>query len=193
MTALYGQIPSEELILYENELSARLGYRASPSEPTVSRIKDELISVCEVKYGARLFDVEYAGDAADFGFVKIPSSALIKNLRSAPRAYIFAVTLGMGVDRLIKEKALLSPSEGFIADAVASALAESACDLAEEKIRAGATVRPRFSPGYADFSLEFQRPILSALDSEKKIGIALLDSGLMIPQKSITAVLGIEK
>ena len=187
----YGAIPTEELSLSEIELSSRLGYRAGVNEEPVRRLAAELLSVCEAKYGAVLVDAEYGEGWVDFGFGKINSAALVKNLRKSARAYIFAVTLGIGVDRLIRTKSVLSPSEGFILDAIGSALAESAADVAERKIHTGKRARPRFSPGYADFSLSHQREILALFDSEKNIGITLLDSGLMIPQKSITAVVGI--
>ena len=187
----YGEIPAEELSLSEIELSSRLGYRASVNEEPVRRLTAELLSVCDVKYGAVLVDAEYGEGWVDFGFGKINSAALVKNLRKSARAYIFAVTLGIGVDRLIRKRSVLSPSEGFILDAIGSALAESAADVAERKIHTGKRARPRFSPGYADFSLSHQREILALFDSEKNIGITLLDSGLMIPQKSITAVVGI--
>ena len=187
----YGEIPAEELSLSEIELSSRLGYRAGVNEEPVRRLTAELLSVCEAKYGAVLVDAEYGEGWVDFGFGKINSAALVKNLRKSARAYIFAVTLGIGVDRLIRKRSVLSPSEGFILDAIGSALAESAADVAERKIHTGKRARPRFSPGYADFSLSHQREILALFDSEKNIGITLLDSGLMIPQKSITAVVGI--
>ena len=187
----YGEIPAEELSLSEIELSSRLGYRAGVNEEPVRRLTAELLSVCDVKYGAVLVDAEYGEGWVDFGFGKINSAALVKNLRKSARAYRFAVTLGIGVDRLIRKRSVLSPSEGFILDAIGSALAESAADVAERKIHTGKRARPRFSPGYADFSLSHQREILALFDSEKNIGITLLDSGLMIPQKSITAVVGI--
>ena len=50
----------------------------------------------------------------------------------------------------------------------------------------------RFSPGYSDFPLEFQRVLLAYLDAKNTVGIDLTDKILMVPSKSITAVLGIK-
>ena len=116
----------------------------------------------------------------------------MKNLEKSDTVYVFAVTLGLAVDRLIKKKAALSAADGFVYNAVASALAEAACDLAESEITGDVDCRPRFSPGYADFSLSHQRELLAMLDAEHRIGIALTDSLLMIPTKSITAVIGVK-
>ena len=51
----------------------------------------------------------------------------------------------------------------------------------------------RFSPGYGDFDLKYQKDILEYLDANKKIGISLTDSLMMIPTKSITAIIGIKR
>ena len=49
---------------------------------------------------------------------------------------------------------------------------------------------PRFSPGYGDFPLECQGMLLEALEAGKRIGIKLTDSLLMMPSKSVSAVMG---
>ena len=57
----------------------------------------------------------------------------------------------------------------------------------------GLYLRPRFSPGYGDFSLSCQRAVLDALDAGKHLGIKLTDSFLMMPSKSVTAVIGVSQ
>ena len=54
-------------------------------------------------------------------------------------------------------------------------------------------LRPRFSPGYGDFSLNHQTEIISVLQCPKKIGLTLTDSLLMAPAKSVTAVIGLSR
>ena len=49
----------------------------------------------------------------------------------------------------------------------------------------------RFSPGYGDFPLAQQAEIFRVLDISRRIGVTLTDSGLMVPQKTVTAVLGL--
>ena len=87
-------------------------------------------------------------------------------------------------------------SKAVVFQAVSVAFLEEFCDeknreLKEEYQKQGRYLRPRFSPGYGDFSLECQRQLVSALDLGRRIGVTLTDSLLMAPSKSITAVIGI--
>ena len=54
-----------------------------------------------------------------------------------------------------------------------------------------ARTRPRYSPGFGDFGLEYQPYIFEALDCQRAIGLTLTDSFLMSPTKSVTALIGI--
>ena len=77
-----------------------------------------------------------------------------------------------------------------------AALIEDVCDEAGEsmgRIEAakGRRLRPRFSPGYGDFSIEHQRDITSVLDTARRIGLTVTDSLMLAPMKSVTAVIGV--
>jgi len=48
---------------------------------------------------------------------------------------------------------------------------------------------PRFSPGYGDLSLDHQKGLLKYVEADK-IGISLSETMVMLPEKSITAVIG---
>ena len=50
--------------------------------------------------------------------------------------------------------------------------------------------RPRFSPGFGDVSLEVQKDFFSLLPCSK-IGLSLMDTLIMAPEKSVTAFVGI--
>jgi len=49
----------------------------------------------------------------------------------------------------------------------------------------------RFSPGYGDLPLSIQPQMISATNANKYLHISVNESLLMIPQKSITAIIGI--
>ena len=74
-----------------------------------------------------------------------------------------------------------------------AAAAEQWCDEVNARIAAkyGRT-RPRFSCGYGDLPLSLQREIFPALDVTRYIGVTLTDGDLMIPSKSVTAIVGIK-
>ena len=67
-------------------------------------------------------------------------------------------------------------------------LNEELCRIAAEE---GKSLRPRYSAGYGDFSLENQRGIFDLLSPAKHIGLTLKDNLIMVPEKSVTAVIGL--
>jgi cobalamin-dependent methionine synthase I len=88
-----------------------------------------------------------------------------------------------------------SGADALIVQAVGAALIERHMDAVEDEIRAelapGESLLTRYSPGYGDFPLEAQRSILALLDTPRKIGVSLTDSLLMVPSKSVSAVIGV--
>ena len=47
------------------------------------------------------------------------------------------------------------------------------------------------APGYGDFPLVEQRTLLGLLDASRKVGVSLTDALLMVPSKSVSAVIGV--
>lgn len=127
----------------------------------------------------------------DFGFCKIENESLYKNLSGCSSAVIFAATAGVGVDRLIMKCSALSATEGMVCDCIASSGIEVWCDEVNSVAVGARQSKPRFSPGYGGVSLTYQEDILSFLDAQRKLGITLNDSLMMIPKKSVTAFIGI--
>lgn len=137
-----------------------------------------------------------SGSRCTFGGITVESTALAKNLHGCSEVFLFAATIGVDVDRLLTRNARLSPSRGVIDDALASAAIEAWCNLLNAKLAAsvakeGQFLRPRFSPGYGDFPLSIQPQLLESLLAAKRIGLTLTDSLLMVPTKSVTALIGI--
>ncbi len=186
----FGSISPSDLELNENELFARL--RCSKEAiPSFSACLDEITRAVSPKFVYRFEELKLHGSQIDAGFGVIRSRALAKNLEGCQRVCLFAVTLGIECDRIILRRSKISASEGFVSDAIASALAESLCDKAEDTILGDSLRRPRFSIGYGDLSLEYQKPFLDLLMADKTVGITLSAGSLMIPTKSITAITGV--
>ena len=134
------------------------------------------------------------GDAVDLGFAKVTSRSLALCLKECDGIILFCATVGVELDRLIKKYSLLSPATAVILQALGSERVEALCDefcadMAEETKR---ELRPRFSPGYGDLTLELQRDIFATL-CPSKIGVALSDNLFMTPSKTVTAIIGIKK
>lgn len=123
---------------------------------------------------------------------EIESRNLALNLRGCGEAFLFASTLGAGVDRLIARAGRISAARGVVTDALASAAAESWCAQVNAKLDAGELfLRPRYSPGYGDVALEHQVFFLKRLDTARQIGLSVTAAGMMTPVKSVTAVAGL--
>lgn len=129
------------------------------------------------------------------GPLVLQSSKLWEQLAGCRHAFLFCATLGAGVDAYLRTCGHRSAADLVMAQAVATALIESYCDACEERMRAepavcGEALRLRFAPGYGDLPLDVQRPLLAALDATRRAGITLLDTLLMVPSKSVSAILG---
>lgn len=120
------------------------------------------------------------------------SKDLARHLKGCRQVLIMAATLGIKTDNAVRRLTLGSVAEGAAAQAVAAALIESYCDELQEKTDTGELKqRPRFSPGYGDWPLEEQKKIFRLLDCGKNIGLTLTEGMVMVPTKSVTAVIGL--
>ena len=182
------------------EIFRYLGYRGTePDEnvrETAERCVRELKEVCGPRSVSALFPLSREDDVLAFAGMRVHSRSLWKNLEGCSRVVLFAATLGLGPDRLIQRAAVRRPSEMLVYQAAAAAMIEEVCDQVnrewEERVRReGALLHPRFSPGYGDFALEHQREFLQAIDAARGAGITLTESCLMVPSKSVSAVIGV--
>jgi cobalamin-dependent methionine synthase I len=51
----------------------------------------------------------------------------------------------------------------------------------------------RYSPGYGDLGIENNKGILDVLSAQRNIGLTITDSGIMIPRKSVVAIMGVSE
>lgn len=120
------------------------------------------------------------------------SKDLARHLKGCGEVLLLAATLGIKADNAIRRLAVGSVAEGAAAQAVAAALIEEYCDEVQSKAETGGLQqRPRFSPGYGDWDLKEQKKLFALLDCSKKIGLTLTDGMMMVPSKSVTAVIGL--
>ncbi len=155
---------------------------------------DDVLSQISCRACYTVLDVNSDGDRVRLGKTFIDSKDLAKNLFECRKAVVFAVTLGLGVDRLISKYSHVSPSRALVIQAIGAERIEAACDSLEDILSNGGKTKlcARFSPGYGDLALDFQKNIFGILDCERKIGITLNESLLISPSKSVTAIVGIK-
>ena len=161
-------------------------------------VERELIAAYAEAMPVLSYRVCYVRLDVDAPFVRrlIESSVSARErLCEARSVIVFLATVGVGIDRLIARAAVGSPARALLFDAIGAERVEALCDefcreMAKEC--AQKSITRRFSPGYGDISLEFQRDIFELLDGHRSIGVALCDSLLMSPSKSVSAIIGVK-
>ena len=92
----------------------------------------------------------------------IYSKHLYKNLSGCDYVYLFAATVGIGIDRLIKRGEVGGMIDALIYQAAGAEMIEAYVDELNTKLKIqaaaeGYKLRPRFSPGYGDLPIDLQR------------------------------------
>ncbi|MCQ2450331.1 MAG: Vitamin B12 dependent methionine synthase activation subunit [Clostridia bacterium] len=172
--------------------------RTKEASPEVEQLLAECIAEVEKTQDPRVCFCFLPVFPTDGGVTLGDTDVLSENLKTAlnpcENAVLFAATLGLGIDRLIAKYSRVSPAKALLIEAVSNERIEAVCDVFQQMIadRHGGC-RPRFSPGYGDLPLAFQRDVFKFLDCPRKIGLTLNESLLMTPVKSVTALFGINK
>ncbi|MFC1809363.1 vitamin B12 dependent-methionine synthase activation domain-containing protein [Candidatus Omnitrophota bacterium] len=135
--------------------------------------------------GYRLVGTEYI----------IHSPILLRHLGEVECVTLVVCTIGteleFRVQELIEQKKM---TEATLLNAVGGEAVEGVVEQVNEIVRREALLkkmklRNRFSPGYGDWGLSEQREIMTLLQAER-IGITLTEACVMIPEKSVSAIIG---
>lgn len=190
----------------EKEMKEALRYlgfgRHAADEATTAMVRRAFSMLDEVVHKKniyRVFDLKRSSDGIlSVLDTHIISRNLLKNLKGCEEIVFFAATLGAGVDRLLHRCALTDMALCVGVQAAAAALLEDYCDdicdeIAEIQKQRGRYLRPRFSPGYGDFDIAYQRELTRILDTPRRIGMTITDSCMMSPTKSVSAVIGVSR
>ena len=175
------------------------GMQAQP-DAQLSAAADEcekqLLSAVSPRYAERVYPLEQTaqGILCRGSRLVLTGKDIAAHLEGCSHALLFCVTLGEGADRAIRTAAAQDILMGLLTDAMASAAAEQVCDLAEAEMLARLPdfhATWRFSAGYGDLPLALQGDFLGAVDAQRRAGVCVSESGLLIPRKSVTAVIGL--
>lgn len=126
----------------------------------------------------------------------LAGESIREHLKGCGKCVLMAATLGAGVDSLIRELESTAMEKAFVTDALASAAIEQVCDMAELEIKerlAGFSLTWRFSPGYGDLPLGIQKQFIDVLNAPKRIGLTVTDNQILVPRKSVTAIIGVSE
>ena len=180
------------------EATHYLGYKTKAiDESTCNMLVDgfaELDAIKHSRFIYRLFLINrLADDKLGVGSIEFVSKNLVTNLEGCNECAVFVVTLGAEVDTCIRRYMITDIAKALVMQACAAVLVEELCDEVEEKLKNNGRLKARFSPGYGDLPLTYQKDILRELEATKKIGVAINDEYMLFPLKSVTAIVGIRK
>ncbi|MBQ7793699.1 MAG: Vitamin B12 dependent methionine synthase activation subunit [Clostridia bacterium] len=180
-----------------NEVLRYMGQRReAPSEDimqTVESVCTEMERTVKPRYIYKVLPITSDGERVFAEGTVFESKKLAGHLRETENAAILCATLGVEADNIIRRSALTGTLNASAAQAAGAAMIEQVLDevcvrIAEDT---GLFTLSRFSPGYGDWTLSDQRTMLSLADATKRIGITLTDSMMMLPTKSVTAIVGL--
>ena len=124
----------------------------------------------------------------------LPGEMARTMLRDCTDAVLLLCTLGAGFEARLRAASARDMAQAAMLDACGSAYVEAGCFDAEKAIAArfpGKFLTDRFSPGYGDLPLELQPKLCAALDSQRRLGVTVTESLLMVPMKTVSAVIGL--
>ena len=178
-----------------------MGYRSKPDEKQMALIRERAALIEKTIKPAviyRVFDIgeTFYGVKLKLSNVTLGGEDIKRHLKGCEKCILLCATAGLKADELIRRAQAEDISLGFITDCLASAAVEAVCNDLERKIMAmleGWHMTWRFSPGYGDLPLSVQPQILDVLNAQKRAGVSCLESLLMVPSKSVTAVIGLSR
>lgn len=179
-------IKTENKINLKSWLKA-LGVKETPDEKNLLKFKEIEKMVLAAASPKAVYRVMELSD------IKLEGNSIKRHLSGCCRAAVMGATLGAGVDNLIRRLQITDMSDAVMADCGASVLVEQVCDEFQKVINSNVNgyTTSRFSPGYGDFPIEMQPYIVGYIDGQRKIGLNVTSDNLLIPRKSVTAVIGI--
>lgn len=186
----------------KREILRYAGCKGSTDEPLqflLEECLEEVLPKLTYKVCYVELPLTIADRLCDFECMQVKSKDLATNLQGCEKVLLFAATIGVEIDRLIMKYGKIAPTKAVLLQAIGAERIESLCDAFCQEIQAelGVTkdsavcLRPRFSPGYGDLSIETQKDIFQVLNCSKNIGLSLNDSLLISPSKSVSAFVGI--
>lgn len=197
--------PDGRLRVDRAEALRYLGYSGQELDADLADRFNEAVEACERELHPRCVHAVFPLDSersnechvvlVGCGLV-LEGRDIARHVEGACEVALMACTLGVESERALRQRAAISPTDALMYGAAASSLVEAAADAEEARIVEEAATRGlrtnfRYSPGYGDLPLDVQPAFLDALDAPRRIGLVCTEGNVLVPTKSITAVVGL--
>jgi len=165
-----------------------LGCRGEPDYQTallLERAEKELSSL-NPAFCCRIMEKSECG-------MLLQGNDIKEHLSGCERVVIFAATLGAAFEKLLRTAEISNMAYAVVLDAYGSAYIEDYCNRWEAELheKTGGFFTWRYSPGYGDYPISVQSDFIRFLSADKQIGLTATENHILIPRKSVTAVIGI--
>jgi len=201
MSARELPVTVRNLTLSPAELRAALGYGTAEPGPDVREIVNRLtaraLAVCRPRLGLRIVEGCVGRRHLTLSGVDFEPGAIIAaQLRKGIRFAVLIASVGAEMDGWLHEQSAGGDVvAAYVADALGSVLAEAIVAFGLEWLERhvaseGLRITNSYSPGYCGWDVSEQHALFSLLPDDF-CGVRLCESGLMLPIKSVSAVVGI--
>ncbi len=182
------QIDKKEVLRY-------LGYKGGEVDREIYDLiegcSNEILSVAVPRTVYNVFEIDEKYSLSGSIF-RLQGNDIKKHLQGCRRCVLMAATIGIEVENAIRKAQITDMARAVVLDSCATAAVESLCDEVQDKISAEYKyITSRYSPGYGDMPVEMQKEFALLLDTPRKIGLTVTEADILLPRKSVTAVIGI--
>lgn len=181
------QINKKELLRY-------LRYNNQKIDENLDKKIDKAIEIC-LEYASpknivKKYKLDRENKKLEGTTFVLKGEDIWKHLDGCDEVYLFAATIGFGVEKQIARYFIEDKTLAILLDSAATCAIESYCDEVCDTLDGKLTYR--YSCGYGDFPLDQQKEFCNLMDTFRKIGVFVAPSFMMSPQKSVTAIIGIK-
>ena len=189
------EIPKDEVLRY-------LGYRSQLIDEKLDELIDLTIEESKTLIAPRFITSRCKVSLVENGVKLLGTSVILtgndikEHLKDSKECVLMGVTIGGNIEKRINLYGKTNLTKSLILDSCATTAVEEICDKVEDYIKSeaignGEFITIRYSPGYGDLSLDVQKDIINILKSEKTIGLTVSTHNLLMPRKSVTAIIGL--
>ena len=165
---------------------------------TINQCKNITKARINPRYTFRVYSIKKNKGIIEFegSNLKLESRDLYNVLKDCNKCILMAATIGLDIEKDIRKYSLTELTKGIIIDSCATTAIEEVCDMVQEEIQNNILedeqhTTLRYSPGYGDLPIEKNKDILNLINGQKEIGLTITTNGIMIPRKSVIAIIGI--
>ena len=191
-----------KLIIPKSEVLRYLGHKNQIISENLDSLVEQCIEECKKLIMPKFIKREY-NISLDKDGVNVVNTNLVfkgedikKHLQYAEKIVLMAATLGNVIEKKIAYYEKVDMTKAVILDSCATTAIEEVCDfididIKKEALRNNKGTTFRYSPGYGDLPLDVQGDLLNTLQAGKIIGLNVSAHNILLPRKSVTAIIGI--